>query len=78
MYDANGDQEVGKISKQWSGFVQEYFTDADNFGVNCKYAISAHKTIGIGLSLDRNHRAFRTAVPIRPPPFVRAAVNFDS
>jgi len=36
VYDANGDQEVGKISKQWSGFVQEYFTDADNFGVNCK------------------------------------------
>jgi len=37
VYDANGEQEVGKISKQWSGFVQEYFTDADNFGVNCKY-----------------------------------------
>lgn len=25
--------EVGKISKQWSGLVKEYFTDADNFGV---------------------------------------------
>lgn len=24
---------VGKISKQWSGAVKEYFTDADNFGV---------------------------------------------
>lgn len=24
---------VGKISKQWSGFVREAFTDADNFGV---------------------------------------------
>ncbi|XP_075058012.1 phospholipid scramblase 1-like isoform X2 [Mixophyes fleayi] len=24
---------VGRISKQWSGFVQEAFTDADNFGV---------------------------------------------
>ncbi|XP_072266231.1 phospholipid scramblase 2-like [Pyxicephalus adspersus] len=24
---------VGKISKQWSGFVKESFTDADNFGV---------------------------------------------
>jgi len=39
VYDANGDQEVGKISKQWSGFVQEYFTDADNFGVNCNYLL---------------------------------------
>lgn len=34
VYDANGYQEIGKIMKQWSGFVQEYFTDADNFGVN--------------------------------------------
>lgn len=25
--------EVGKISKQWSGFVREYFTAADNFGI---------------------------------------------
>ncbi|XP_077971107.1 phospholipid scramblase 2-like [Styela clava] len=25
--------EIGKISKQWSGLVKEYFTDADNFGV---------------------------------------------
>jgi len=37
VFNANGDQEVGKISKQWSGFVQEYFTDADNFGVNCNH-----------------------------------------
>lgn len=26
--------QVGKISKQWSGFVREYFTAADNFGVS--------------------------------------------
>lgn len=26
--------EVGKISKQWTGFVREAFTDTDNFGVN--------------------------------------------
>ena len=24
---------VGKISKQWSGLVREYFTAADNFGI---------------------------------------------
>uniref|UniRef100_A0A8C3SLX3 Phospholipid scramblase n=1 Tax=Chelydra serpentina TaxID=8475 RepID=A0A8C3SLX3_CHESE len=24
---------VGRISKQWSGFVREAFTDADNFGI---------------------------------------------
>ena len=25
---------VGKISKQWGGLAQEWFTKADNFGVN--------------------------------------------
>jgi uncharacterized protein YxjI len=30
----DGAHQVGKISKQWSGFVKEYFTDADNFGVS--------------------------------------------
>lgn len=29
----NGD-EVGKISKQWSGLMREMFTDADFFGIN--------------------------------------------
>ena len=28
--------QIGKITKQWSGFMQEYFTDADNFGISCK------------------------------------------
>jgi len=28
------EQEVGKISKQWSGLGKEIFTDADNFGIN--------------------------------------------
>jgi len=31
---ADGSSEVGKISKQWSGYVKEYFTAADNFGVS--------------------------------------------
>ena len=31
----DGAHQVGKISKQWTGFVKEYFTDADNFGVSC-------------------------------------------
>ncbi|NRA59848.1 MAG: scramblase [Psychrobium sp.] len=29
----NGDRELGKITKQWSGLLKESFTDADNFGV---------------------------------------------
>lgn len=24
---------VGRINKQWTGYVQEAFTDADNFGI---------------------------------------------
>lgn len=29
----NDDVTVGKITKQWSGFAKEMFTDADNFGI---------------------------------------------
>jgi len=30
----DGQSNVGKISKQWSGFLKEAFTDADIFGIN--------------------------------------------
>lgn len=33
VLSADGTQEVGKISKQWSGLAKEYFTKADNFGI---------------------------------------------
>lgn len=36
MLSADGTQPVGKISKQWSGLAKEYFTDADNFGIQCE------------------------------------------
>ena len=35
VLSGDGTQPVGKISKQWSGLVKEYFTDADNFGIQC-------------------------------------------
>ena len=37
ILSADGTQEVGKITKQWSGLAKEYFTDADNFGIQCKW-----------------------------------------
>lgn len=36
MLSSDGTQEVGKISKQWGGLAKEYFTDADNFGIQCE------------------------------------------
>ncbi|XP_023223703.1 phospholipid scramblase 1-like [Centruroides sculpturatus] len=30
----DGQTIVGRITKQWSGFAKEAFTDADNFGIN--------------------------------------------
>ena len=36
MLSADETQEVGKITKQWGGLAKEYFTDADNFGIQCK------------------------------------------
>ncbi|XP_047242477.1 phospholipid scramblase 2-like isoform X1 [Girardinichthys multiradiatus] len=29
----DGDQSIGRISKQWSGLLKEVFTDTDNFGI---------------------------------------------
>ena len=29
----DGSEEIGKITKQWSGWVREAFTDADFFGI---------------------------------------------
>jgi hypothetical protein len=34
MFVTNVLTKVGEISKQWSGFGQELYTDADNFGVS--------------------------------------------
>ncbi|XP_046854127.1 phospholipid scramblase 2-like isoform X2 [Xenia sp. Carnegie-2017] len=33
VLSADGKDEVGKISKQWSGLLKEVFTDTDNFGI---------------------------------------------
>ena len=30
----DGETEVGRISKQWTGLLKEAFTDADNFGIS--------------------------------------------
>ncbi len=37
VMSADGAQEVGKISKQWSGLAKEFFSDADNFGIQCNF-----------------------------------------
>ncbi|CAN7940344.1 unnamed protein product, partial [Ixodes pacificus] len=34
--------EIGVITKQWSGLVKEYFTDADNFGVSFPLDMDVH------------------------------------
>jgi hypothetical protein len=39
VLSSDGTQEVGKISKQWGGLAKEYFTDADNFGIQCRCCI---------------------------------------
>ena len=38
VMSADGTQEVGKITKQFSGLAKEFFTTADNFGIQCKTA----------------------------------------
>ncbi|XP_029184844.1 phospholipid scramblase 2-like isoform X2 [Acropora millepora] len=34
VLSADGQNKVGKISKQWTGLVKEVFTDAENFGIS--------------------------------------------
>ncbi|PAA91272.1 hypothetical protein BOX15_Mlig009235g1 [Macrostomum lignano] len=33
LMSKDGSNEIGRVSKQWSNLLQEYFTDADNFGI---------------------------------------------
>jgi uncharacterized protein YxjI len=42
-------EEVGKITKKWSGLLKEAFTDADTFGINYQGDLPAeHKDILLG------------------------------
>ncbi|XP_015587228.1 phospholipid scramblase 1 isoform X2 [Cephus cinctus] len=34
IFSSDGKHEIGRISKQWSGIVQEFFTNADVFGMS--------------------------------------------
>ena len=36
-------QELGKITKKWSGLLKESVTDADNFGINFPKGIDLGK-----------------------------------
>ncbi|PAA52650.1 hypothetical protein BOX15_Mlig000534g2 [Macrostomum lignano] len=36
-------EEVGRVSRQWSNLMQEYFTDADNFGIT--FPIDLHLNV---------------------------------
>ena len=45
VFAPDGETEVGKISKQWSGLFKEYFTDADNFGIQCELAWAIHALV---------------------------------
>jgi uncharacterized protein YxjI len=44
-----GGQELGKITKKWSGLVKESFTDADNFGITFPQGIDlSQKAVLLG------------------------------
>ena len=70
----DGETEVGKISKQWTGFVRENYTDADNFGASFPMDLDVKmKAVLLGavfliviyisdtvLSLEQNHNNYFT------------------
>ena len=39
----NGEQEVGIITKKWSGLFKEAFSDADNFGIQFPPGLSVEQ-----------------------------------
>lgn len=56
--------QVGKISKQWTGFVKESYTDADNFGITFPMDLDVHmKAVMLGacflidfMFFEQNHK----------------------
>ena len=55
VLSSDGTQSVGKISKQWSGLAKELFTDADNFGIQCKCFVLHVHTCSQPLLTLRTH-----------------------
>jgi len=59
---ADGAHQVGKISKQWGGFVKEYYTNADNFGVSCMLQLiivsSCHLSFSLSVSISLSLSVF--------------------
>ena len=47
------------MSKKWAGLAKEYFTDADNFGVQCKAAC-----------VPEHHKSILYSFVPLPPPLV--------
>jgi hypothetical protein len=35
--DSDGVNQVGKLAKNWSGFLREAYTNADNFTLTCEH-----------------------------------------
>ena len=50
MSSLDGGGVVGRIYKQWAGNVKEIFTDADVFGINCKFAYIEYHLATIAVS----------------------------
>jgi len=60
---------IGKVYKQWSGFVREMTTDADNFGISCEFYIIIIKSNQIfqvekEKQTDRNGQEHRNTLRI--------------
>jgi hypothetical protein len=41
----DGQTEVGAVTKEYSGFIKEAFTTADNFSINCNLLINQYYLI---------------------------------
>ncbi|GAU89978.1 hypothetical protein RvY_02462 [Ramazzottius varieornatus] len=64
--------EIGKLSKKWSGFVQEAFTDADNFAIYFPVDLDVHtKATLLGLTFLIDFMFFERAANRENSPAAR-------
>ena len=69
MLSADGQNQVGKISKQWTGLIKEAFTDADNFGITCESSLMLSTSVHVYLAVSGSnlYPAFLQEVRVPSP-----------
>ena len=80
--NTNDGQEVGKVTKQWSGIAREAFTDADNFGINFPMDLDVRIKVvllaSVFLIVSFNQMYFdKKNLELKEMIYIHVYINFD-